>query len=63
VQTVRSLRSLAGDSLKIKAVGGVTTLQTVNDLLDAGAHRVALNVLPGTLRAMGWTLDTRKEKS
>jgi len=63
VQTVRSLSSLAGDSLKIKAVGGVTTLQTVNDLLDAGAHRVALNVLPGTLRAMGWTLDTKKEKS
>ncbi len=56
VQVVRSLRDLASDSLNIKAAGGVTTLQAVSDLLDAGAKRVAVNVSPGLVRAMGWTL-------
>jgi len=55
-QIIRSLRDLAPDSLGIKAAGGVTTLQAVSDLLDAGAQRVAINVSPGLLRAMGWTL-------
>jgi len=63
VQTIRTLHDLAGDSLGIKAVGGVTTLLAVNDLLNAGAQRVALNVLPGLLRSMGWKLDMKRERS
>ena len=55
VQIVHSLRELAGNSLHIKAAGGVTTLRAVNDLLDAGAHRVGISMSPGLLRAMGWT--------
>jgi len=62
VEIVRSLRDLASDSLGIKAAGGVTTLQAVSDLLDAGAKRIAVNVSPGLVRAMGWTL-TREVKS
>lgn len=60
VQVVRSLREIPGDSLQIKAAGGVTTLQAVSDLLDAGAHRVAISMSPGLLRAMDWTSEGRR---
>ena len=54
VQVVRSLREITGDSLQIKAAGGITTLQAVKDLLEAGAHRVAVSMSPGLLRSMNW---------
>lgn len=54
VQIVKSLLEIAGNSLRIKAAGGVTTLRAVKDLLDAGARRVAVSVSPGLLRGMDW---------
>ncbi len=57
VQIVHSLHEVAGDSLCIKAAGGVTTLQEVRDLLDAGAQRVAVSMSPGVLRAMDWASE------
>ena len=60
VGVLESLRGLVGDGLKLKAAGGVTTLQAVNELLDAGADRVAIPVRAGLLRAMEW-MATEKE--
>jgi len=55
VPVVKSLCELAGESLQIKAAGGVSTLQEIKDLLHAGAQRVALTMYPGLLRALDWT--------
>ena len=54
---VVSLRELAGESLAIKAVGGISTLGEVNDLLDAGAARVGISMSPGLLRSLEWAAN------
>jgi deoxyribose-phosphate aldolase len=53
-EAVTSLQQLAGEQLRIKAAGGITTAGTVEDLCAAGADRIALAVAPGRLREMGW---------
>jgi deoxyribose-phosphate aldolase len=63
IEGVRSLRELAGDSLRLKAAGGITTLEQANDLLGAGADRVAIPALPGLLRAMGWMAGSEEGES
>lgn len=63
VEMVKALREHARDTLRVKAAGRVATLQTVNDLLDAGAERVAIPVRPGLLRAMGWMTSGKEARS
>ena len=60
VGVVASLCELAGDVLKVKAAGGVITIQAADELLDAGADRVAIPVRPGLLRAMGWMANGKE---
>lgn len=40
VEMVRLLKSLAGADMKVKAAGGIRTLETANALLEAGADRL-----------------------
>lgn len=51
-ETIRSLRSLAVDTLGIKASGAAATIRSVFDLLDAGADRVTIPARYGLLRAL-----------
>lgn len=39
-EDVRLLKSVAGDSCKIKAAGGIKTLQQVIEMIEAGASRI-----------------------
>ena len=40
IETVKYLRELAGDKLRIKASGGIKTLQQVYEFIEAGADRI-----------------------
>lgn len=40
VEDVRLLRSIAGNSCRIKAAGGIKTLQQVIEMIEAGASRI-----------------------
>lgn len=40
VEDVRLLRSIAGEHCKVKAAGGIRTLQQVMELIEAGASRI-----------------------
>jgi deoxyribose-phosphate aldolase len=51
---LESLRELAGGALKLKAAGGITTLEAVHELVAAGASRVAVPACLGLLRRAGW---------
>jgi len=56
-ETVTSLQQLVGETLRVKASGGIETKRDVLGLLDAGADRVAVAVAPGRLRVMGWSAE------
>lgn len=40
VEDVRLLKSIAGDSCKIKAAGGIKTLRQATEMIEAGASRI-----------------------
>ncbi len=40
VEDIRLLKSIAGDRCRIKAAGGIRTLQQVMEMIDAGASRI-----------------------
>ena len=63
VEGVQSIRGLIGDSLKLKAAGGIATPEQVDDLLGAGVDRVAVSVAPGLLRRLGFVPGVKGEGS
>jgi deoxyribose-phosphate aldolase len=60
-QIVRMLHESSRGELKIKAVGGISSVQAIHDLLEAGASRVALRVAPENYRSGGSLYRSNKE--
>lgn len=52
-EVLTSLRALADDRLKLKAAGGIDSIDLAAALLVAGAERISVAVAPGRLRTMG----------
>ncbi len=47
VEDVRSVKSIVGDRIKIKASGGIRSLQSLLEMYDAGASRFGVNLRSG----------------
>ena len=47
VEDVRALKSLVGDRIRIKASGGIRSLETVQKMVEAGASRFGVNLKSG----------------
>jgi deoxyribose-phosphate aldolase len=52
-ETVRLFRKVVGDDMRVHAAGGVASETEAWNLASAGADRVTLDFLPGTLRQAG----------
>lgn len=47
LEDVRAVKSLVGDRLRIKASGGIRSLETVQQMVEAGASRFGVNLRSG----------------
>ena len=49
-ETVRFIKSIVGDCVKIKASGGIRDLQKARDMIDAGADRIGASSTVGIMK-------------